>query len=42
MSHLMLADLFPLFGILDAWQVIALLVVIGLLIGYFVWKKKQG
>jgi len=41
MSHL-LADLIGPNGYLAYWQVIALLAVIGLLVGYFIWKKKSG
>jgi len=26
----------------ETWQIIAIVVVVGILIGYFVWKKKQG
>jgi uncharacterized membrane-anchored protein YhcB (DUF1043 family) len=26
----------------ETWQIIAIVVFAGILIGYFVWKKKQG
>ena len=41
MSHTLAALIGP-DGYLAYWQLIALLAVVGLLVGYVIWKKKQG